>query len=115
IHSAHQELISTLEVQAESVSEPLDIQWLKKVKNAYPLTQKIPLNNAEVASSDFLNAKDLLDPVKKMIAAHDPKGLAGGFHYGFESEAIYREFWREAFDKGSSSGEIKDLAFSATG
>src|SRR5690606_34010799 len=64
---------------------------------------------------DFLNAADLLDPVKKMIVAHDPKVLAGGFHYGFESEAIYKEFWRQAFDQGSSSGEIKELAFSSLG
>ena len=44
---------------------------------------------------------------------HDPEGLSGGAHWGFESLAIYDEFWRN--HKKSSSGEIKKLAFSSLG
>lgn len=56
--------------------------------------------------------------LNKIKAAHskapgDPDGLAGGFHYGFESPAIYKEFWREAYH--SSSGEVKAPAFSSLG
>src|SRR5690606_10062559 len=91
------------------------INQIKKIKEAYPLIQKIMLGDKEVFPTSFLTLNDILDPVKKLIAAHDPKGLAGGFHYGFESEAIYKELWREAFDKGSSSGEVKELAFSSVG
>lgn len=78
--------------------------------------------------SDFVKEKgaDLKQPIvdvstgdetldKKIRAAHDVNGLAGGFHYGFESKAIYKEFWRESFKSGSSSAEVKDLSFSSAG
>lgn len=58
---------------------------------------------------------EVSDIDEKITAVHDPDGLAGGFHYGFESDAIYRELWRELFGKGSSSGELKNLAFSSLG
>lgn len=55
--------------------------------------------------------------LNKIKAAHwhpkDAQGLAGGFHYGFESAAIYKEFWREAYR--SSSGELNAPAFSSLG
>ncbi|HKP05021.1 MAG TPA: hypothetical protein VJU77_16840 [Chthoniobacterales bacterium] len=57
--------------------------------------------------------KDIL--LARMAAAHATEGLAGGFHYGFESFAIYTEFWREAFSRGSSSAEAHGLAFSSPG
>src|SRR5690606_7064212 len=43
---------------------------------------------------------------------HNDNGLAGGFHYGFESAAIYHEFWR---DRISTSAELEDPAFSSVG
>ncbi len=52
----------------------------------------------------------------RILASHDTEdGLAGGFHYGFESKAIYKEFWREAFADGSSSAELVAPAFSSLG
>lgn len=66
-----------------------------------------------VAGQTTLVSDDLLE--EKIRVAHEPNGLAGGFHYGFESRAIYKEFWREAFSKGSSSAEIKSPAFSSLG
>ncbi|HMS09508.1 MAG TPA: hypothetical protein PKE66_08500, partial [Pyrinomonadaceae bacterium] len=51
----------------------------------------------------------------RILASHDEHGLAGGFHYGFESKAIYKEFWREAFKDGSSSAELEAPAFSSLG
>lgn len=75
------------------------------------------------AEGKVIGAK-LLPPVqldavtdKEIIDLHDSKdGLAGGFHYGFESSAIYKELWREFLKKkGSSSGEVKGVAFSSVG
>ncbi|WP_343322063.1 hypothetical protein [Sphingobacterium multivorum] len=42
-------------------------------------------------------------------------GLAGGFHWGFESKAIYYELMTQGLLKGSSSGEIENLALSSLG
>ncbi|PWN71380.1 hypothetical protein C1631_001790 [Chryseobacterium phosphatilyticum] len=46
---------------------------------------------------------------------HSDNGLAGGFHFGFESLAIYNELWTTGYKKGSSSGEIENIAFSSLG
>lgn len=48
-----------------------------------------------------------------VVKYHSKDGLAGGFHYGFESAAIYEEFWRES-DR-SSSAELEAPAFSSMG
>ena len=42
-------------------------------------------------------------------------GLAGGAFYPFESLGVYEELWREGLKKGSSSGEIENLAFTSLG
>lgn len=42
-------------------------------------------------------------------------GLAGGFHWGLESKAVYHELMTTGLQKGSSSGEIENLAFSSLG
>lgn len=74
-------------------------------------------DNIEPSPDLSADKKDDPDAVltAKMGAAHSGTGLAGGFHYGFESLAIYRELWREALEKGSSSAELKELAFSSAG
>lgn len=41
--------------------------------------------------------------------------LSGGFHWGFESKAVYYELMTQGLLKGSSSGEIENLAFSSLG
>jgi hypothetical protein len=68
---------------------------------------------------ELTDGTDLTDPgdilKRKIVRAHQEAGLAGGFHYGFESEAIYKELWRELFTNGSSSGEVRQLAFSSVG
>lgn len=46
---------------------------------------------------------------------HDAEGLAGGAFYPFESLGVYEELWREGIKKGSSSGEVEDLAFTSLG
>lgn len=48
-----------------------------------------------------------------LLELHDSGGLAGGFHYGFESAAVYEEFWREP--RRSSSAELEAPAFSSMG
>lgn len=63
-----------------------------------------------------LKLDDAFPEEKAILDLHDQeKGLAGGFHYGFESKEIYKEFWREALKKGSSSAELIDPAFSSLG
>lgn len=74
---------------------------------------KYPILKKDADATLPLKEQTLLD--QKIAAAHDPNGLAGGHNYGFESEAIYKEFFRENFSKGSSSGEIKALALSSLG
>ncbi|HMI03978.1 MAG TPA: hypothetical protein VK541_15940, partial [Pedobacter sp.] len=78
---------------------------------------KYPLSTKEdaVVEYDDIKPEDLSDPEMRMKLAHDPDGLAGGFHYGFESKAIYKEFWRETFKGGSSSAELQAPAFSSVG
>lgn len=51
----------------------------------------------------------------RIKALHTKDGLAGGAVYGFESAGIYREFLREVLARGSSSGEVKGLAFTSLG
>lgn len=46
---------------------------------------------------------------------HNKDGLAGGAFYPFESLGVYEELWREGIKKGSSSGEIENLAFTSLG
>ena len=43
---------------------------------------------------------------------HSSAGLKGGFHWGFESGNIYKEFWRNPV---STSGQVSGLRFSALG
>jgi hypothetical protein len=63
------------------------------------------------------NGKDLIPDYLQEIhdKYHTNKGLAGGFHFGFESMAVYKEFWGAGLKKGSSSGEIENLAFTSQG
>ena len=59
------------------------------------------------------NVPSYLQDIKKKY--HDVNGLAGGFHFGFESMAIYNEFWEQGLKYGSSSGEIENLSFTSLG
>lgn len=68
-------------------------------------------DEVQIKPSDY---KDLT-PEKKIPYIHDKNGLAGGFHYGFESKAIYNEFWRESLVKGSSSAVLENPAFTSLG
>lgn len=75
-------------------------------------------DGTEILENPEIRPEQLNDPKylkNKIEFSHDKHGLAGGFHYGFESGAIYEEFWREAFKDGSSSAELKAPAFSSLG
>jgi hypothetical protein len=79
---------------------------------------KYPIGTVAIPQNGEISANDLSDPNsldKKIYASHDEEGLAGGFHYGFESKEIYKEFWREAYKQGSSSAQLEDLAYSSVG
>ncbi|MEO6550848.1 MAG: hypothetical protein ABIN94_22790 [Ferruginibacter sp.] len=117
VQSEYQKIILELEKNTVELNDESYRNKYEKIRQAYPLLQKIVLaDGTEILDPrKLLNPEEIKNSVKKMIAAHDKNGLAGGFHYGFESEAIYKEFWREAFAKGSSSGEIKALAYSSVG
>jgi hypothetical protein len=67
----------------------------------------------EVVSNPIADPKAVYE--NQLRAIHDKDGLAGGAVYGFESKAIYRELLREVLTRGSSSGELKDPAFSSLG
>ncbi|MCF0075659.1 hypothetical protein LZD49_34625 [Dyadobacter sp. CY261] len=56
---------------------------------------------------------DYLEDIYKNY--HADEGLTGGFNFGFESMAVYKELWGTGLQKGSSSGEIENLAFSSQG
>lgn len=56
-----------------------------------------------------------VSPAQNDQLYHNPEGLAGGALYPFESLGIYEELWREGISKGSSSGEIEQLAFTSLG
>lgn len=73
------------------------------------------LDKTVIPENGQITPEDLSDLDKKIAAAHDKNGLAGGFHYGFESPNIYKEFWREAWKDGSSSSELIAPAFSSLG
>lgn len=66
---------------------------------------------------DYL--KDIKEKYHKDLAVDaDNKAvnpLSGGFHWGFESKAVYYELMTQGLLKGSSSGEIENLAFSSLG
>ncbi|MFT3796114.1 hypothetical protein [Flavobacterium sp.] len=72
-------------------------------------------DGSEIPENGKIDPKDLSILEKKIKFSHDKNGLAGGFHYGFESKEIYKEFWREAFKGGSSSGELEAPAYSSVG
>lgn len=89
-----------------------DTEYYPKIAAFSPFTRRGASLRYPIAPGAD-DAQDALD--EKIRAAHDSRGLAGGFHYGFEARAIYREFWREAFARGSSSGELVAPAFSSVG
>ena len=93
--------------------EPKSLTYVKTAgaNLRWPLAEPCP--DTTVSEKEKDDAGAVL--TAKIGAAHTSDGLAGGFHYGFESHAIYWELWREAWSKGSSSGEVKELAFSSVG
>lgn len=56
-----------------------------------------------------------ISPAENDRLYHNPNGLAGGALYPFESLGVYEQLWRDGISKGSSSGEIEQLAFTSLG
>jgi hypothetical protein len=76
---------------------------------------KNPININDSLEQNEFDPELLVKLEGRIKAVHDKNGLAGGFHYGFESTAIYKEFWRESLVKGSSSAVLENPAFTSLG
>lgn len=84
----------------------------RKLMNGKGAKLRFPFKN----TPEYL--KDIKDKYHKDDAVEEGKPvnpLSGGFHWGFESKAVYYELMTQGLQKGSSSGEIENLAFSSLG
>jgi hypothetical protein len=104
-------------VEYQKVTPEGDEMGWKRTKGAdlrWPLTARQKEELEGIIQNPDTSPK-LRSDAERLLAAHSNTGLAGGFHYGFESLAIYLELWRELYGKGSSSGEVTAPAFSSVG